>query len=549
MISPLDDPDPDSNKPNMRLVWLVTLVHSLLLHGLSSHEDVSWGDILPSCLLPAHCYDNLTLHCYCALRAQVLESPAVTNDVRLAMDFPRNVYFGATFGRQPGWTSFWGPKQLDITNETNLAQHFCPGSVDAFKSEHTYEHIPFPITKHSWELLHRYLKPTGYFRMAIPSFQAGHKKTRREPRDHCNFMTHTVIEETFRATGYRTQLLEYVANNTLFAPRTWDLCTGEIGRSITRVKVYRQLFGAGGAPFQSPLTKLRLPEGSSQTSHIVDAWPSADIDACYGDPHCLINYYDKSSRSQIEDKGDGPPLPPSCTKQFTLPVYCRLRDAINHRTGRGGSLAHFVDPWPRFVRIATSPRQVAPNFRDFTTATFNITDEHSYETRFCPGSLDLVLLDGVLDSLPRDQIPRALSLAQNYLQPSSSQMVLVMAAEGGWSKVDIEALLQSVGIGLARIHWLETPIEEDITAMGYDRCLIPVEQSLSNPTLNPGAYLDEWPPDVFGCRRKIPRRYPKKAVNATSLIISVHSPTTPWRSQYQWCPSKIPPIQHRPWVR
>ena len=536
----------------MGLVLHVMFVLGVLT--LANHEDMSLGDILPSCLLPAHCYANLTLKCYCALRARVLASSAVTNNVRLAMDFPRNVYFGATYSRQPGWTSFWGEHQLDITKEVDMAQHFCPGSVDAFKSEHTYEHIPLPNTKHSWKLLHRYLKPTGYFRMAIPSFQAGYKKMPREPIGHCNFMTHTIIEETFRATGYRTHFLEYVTNETLFAPQSWDLCTGEISRSITRMGIYRERFGAGGAPLQRPLAELRLPAGSSLTSHIVDAWPSVDINPCYGDPRCIIHHYNKSALPQIEDSFDRQPLPVSCTKQFTLNVYCRLRDALNrhgNHNGPRGYLAHFVDPWPRFVRIARSPRRAAPNFQDFTTATFDVTNEHSYETRFCPGSLDLVLLDGVLDGLAREQIADAISLAQKYLQPNSSQMVLVMAIERGWSKKGAQDLLTSVGIRLDRIRWLESTNGEYVVGKNYDRCLIPVDHSLNNPALNPGAFLNVRSPNIFGCN-KTTRRYPKKAVNATSLIVSVHSPTTPWRSQYQWClrgGKNKPPVHHRPWVR
>ena len=109
----------------MGLVLHVMFVLGVLT--LANHEDMSLGDILPSCLLPAHCYANLTLKCYCALRARVLASSAVTNNVRLAMDFPRSVYFGATYSRQPGWTSFWGEHQLDITKEVDMAQHFCPG--------------------------------------------------------------------------------------------------------------------------------------------------------------------------------------------------------------------------------------------------------------------------------------------------------------------------------------------------------------------------------------------------------------------------------------
>ena len=174
-----------------------------------------------------------------------------------------------------------------------------------------------------------------------------------------------------------------------------------------------------------------------------------------------------------------------------------------------------------------------------------------YARRFCPGSLDLLMLDRGLDGLTPIGAGAALVLAFQYLQPSSSRLFLVAGWDSGASRAALDRLFQSTSIGTDRVQWLEWLEGDDVVGKAYDRCMLPIKESLPNPRLNPGACLDRARRgiDVYGCSSR-QGRYPQAAVNATSLVALIHSGQTRWRAQYTWCKNhKRPPIWHRPWVR
>lgn len=80
---------------------------------------------------------------------------------------PLRIIVGAGTVTQPGWISLQHC-DLDIMDRTRWSWFFLPSSVDAILTEHTLEHLTVVQAFAAVQNFHRYLKPGGYVRCAVP---------------------------------------------------------------------------------------------------------------------------------------------------------------------------------------------------------------------------------------------------------------------------------------------------------------------------------------------------------------------------------------------
>lgn len=80
---------------------------------------------------------------------------------------PTKIIVGARGTQQRGWTTL-EKSQLDITRREDWQRLFAPGSLDAVLAEHVLEHLTPEQILQTLENAFIYLKPNGYFRIAVP---------------------------------------------------------------------------------------------------------------------------------------------------------------------------------------------------------------------------------------------------------------------------------------------------------------------------------------------------------------------------------------------
>eukprot|EP00667_Euglena_gracilis_P023591 EG_transcript_26696 len=150
---------------------------------------------------------------------------------------PLMVYVGSADVRQPGFLSF-PQEELDVTVDAHYAAWFCPGSVDVFLTEHTFEHIPLELHVPSFRLMLKYLKPGGFLRLAIPTFPPGYSPTRVDRKfRHVAFPTTEQMVATLRQAGFsEVRVLETgIFRRTAMVgvdTGVYDSCAGRIRRSV-----------------------------------------------------------------------------------------------------------------------------------------------------------------------------------------------------------------------------------------------------------------------------------------------------------------------------
>jgi len=151
---------------------------------------------------------------------------------------PLRVYVGSSGITYAGWHSLTA-LQLNITRTEHFARFFCPESVDAFLSEHTFEHLSEEMAKVAFTSFYRYLKYDGYVRTAVPD-GAGQKNW-PSPIDikfgHRSFYNISSLSKLLMASGFTDiRPLEWISCEhgacTTQNTREWDICQGPVLRSV-----------------------------------------------------------------------------------------------------------------------------------------------------------------------------------------------------------------------------------------------------------------------------------------------------------------------------
>ena len=147
---------------------------------------------------------------------------------------PLMVYVGSSSINQPGFISLH-QASLDVTVPRDFARWFCLASVDTFLTEHTFEHIAEDMHEPTFRLFHKYLKPGGRLRIAVPVYEDNHNASRLDlDYGHVAFVTRQRLEASLRRAGFdQVRALEYrdtQAGVAYTIPH--DSCHGRIRRSV-----------------------------------------------------------------------------------------------------------------------------------------------------------------------------------------------------------------------------------------------------------------------------------------------------------------------------
>ncbi len=137
----------------------------------------------------------------------------------------------------------WTPTQVeyfDITEEGDWQRFFNPGSVTAMLAEHVWEHLTPSDALQGARLCHKYLKPGGYLRVAVPDgfhpdpTYIEHVKpggTGPGADDHKVLYNCDTFRAVFEKAGFRVQLLEHFDAGSSFHFVDWNSADGMIHRS------------------------------------------------------------------------------------------------------------------------------------------------------------------------------------------------------------------------------------------------------------------------------------------------------------------------------
>ena len=152
---------------------------------------------------------------------------------------PLRLIIGASRIPYAGWipTEVYN---LNMLKEEDWARHFAPGTVDALLAEHVWEHLTVEGGLRAARMCHRFLKPGGYLRVAVPDglFPSTDyiDYVRPEgrgapPGEHKVLYTYQTFSALFREAGFDVALLEYWDDAGTFHRADWDPEDGLIKRS------------------------------------------------------------------------------------------------------------------------------------------------------------------------------------------------------------------------------------------------------------------------------------------------------------------------------
>ncbi|MBN2084020.1 MAG: methyltransferase domain-containing protein [Anaerolineales bacterium] len=152
---------------------------------------------------------------------------------------PRRIVIGASATFDPGWIPT-EIEALNILKEADWARFFIPGSIDALLAEHVWEHLTAEEAQQGAALCHRYLKPGGYLRIAVPDGNHPDPEYRAWVKpggsgagadDHKLLYTHASARLLFERAGFEVRMLEYFDDAGKFHYNEWAPEDGMIHRS------------------------------------------------------------------------------------------------------------------------------------------------------------------------------------------------------------------------------------------------------------------------------------------------------------------------------
>lgn len=148
------------------------------------------------------------------------------------------IVVGAQFTKYHGWISLQ-KSELDIRDERSWARMFQPNSLEAVLAEHVLEHLTFPEAVAAVRNCFKYLKPNGYFRIAVPD--GFHPEpnyivwvrpvTGWNGLDHKFLFNYENLSNLLFDTGFVVRLLEWYDEQGTFHKQQWSNDDGVISRS------------------------------------------------------------------------------------------------------------------------------------------------------------------------------------------------------------------------------------------------------------------------------------------------------------------------------
>jgi predicted SAM-dependent methyltransferase len=153
---------------------------------------------------------------------------------------PLKVIIGSSGTSQNGWIKtelHW----LDISRREDWIRHFRLNSIDALLAEHVFEHIAEDSLTPAIDLIHSFLRPGGYIRVAVPDgnhpdasyiLQVKPGGTGEGAFDHKVLFDHQSLSEMFTRAGFVVNLLEYFDTDFNFHYQNWSTSGGYVERSL-----------------------------------------------------------------------------------------------------------------------------------------------------------------------------------------------------------------------------------------------------------------------------------------------------------------------------
>ena len=152
---------------------------------------------------------------------------------------PLRIVVGSCGIVEPGWTAT-DIECLNLLRETDWQRYFIPDSIAVILAEHVWEHLASAEGFAAAKLCHRYLKPGGHLRIAVPDGfhpdPAYIELTRvggigAGADDHQVLYNHETLGQLLVDTGFEVEWLEYFDEARAFHFREWDPADGMIHRS------------------------------------------------------------------------------------------------------------------------------------------------------------------------------------------------------------------------------------------------------------------------------------------------------------------------------
>lgn len=133
------------------------------------------------------------------------------------------VIIGSGSQRLEGWLATDIDK-LNIVEESSWRRLFKPGSIDRLLAEHVFEHLSLRELRDALAHIHRYMKPGGMLRLAVPDafhpsryyynlVKPGGWET---PYEHMLFLEHEMLSRVANEIGFEVRLIEYFDDSGIF---------------------------------------------------------------------------------------------------------------------------------------------------------------------------------------------------------------------------------------------------------------------------------------------------------------------------------------------
>ncbi|MCG7420358.1 methyltransferase domain-containing protein [Macrococcus epidermidis] len=152
------------------------------------------------------------------------------------------IILGAGNTTQDGWISLQ-EDELNMLKEEDFQKYAKKNEVDAFLSEHVFEHLNEHDGRIAAKNIFKYLRPGGYIRLAVPDKNFENDKYQNivkiggpGPIDH-PAASHKIVydylllKDVFESAGFTVNLLEYCDENKNYHYKYWNEDDGKIGRS------------------------------------------------------------------------------------------------------------------------------------------------------------------------------------------------------------------------------------------------------------------------------------------------------------------------------
>jgi predicted SAM-dependent methyltransferase len=144
-----------------------------------------------------------------------------------------------------GGTAFegWIPTDIDslnLLNQRDWNRYFEPNSVTAILAEHVWEHLTAEDGRVAARHCHRYLRPGGHLRIAVPDGLHPDPAYIRAVKpggtgtgalDHQVLFTHESLGLLLSDVGFTVRLLEYFDRQGCFHEEPWESSGGMVRRS------------------------------------------------------------------------------------------------------------------------------------------------------------------------------------------------------------------------------------------------------------------------------------------------------------------------------